>query len=95
MAVGRADYLPTMADARASSVNLPGIMVTARLVNNDSYVVAMLEENGTMRVWRTAMLGSADTEQAANELLNQDPVTAALTGGGMCRYCVPACPQGL
>jgi len=84
-------YFETFEDPTLSNADkVKGIVLSSRLLKNDSTIMVLLEEDGEMRVWRTSMASTADT---ATELLSQDPVSLALEGGGACRYCVKECPQ--
>ena len=42
------------AESQTDQENLQGIVLSARLISNNSKVVVLLEEDGEMKVWRTA-----------------------------------------
>ena len=69
-----------------------GLLISARLYQNKSALMVLLEpeRQGKMSVWRTSKLSADDGQK----LLDLNPVNVALTGGGACRYCVEACPEG-
>ena len=39
-------------------------------------------------------LSASSSEQAA-ELVSEDPISSAVSGGRVCRYCLEKCPEGL
>jgi len=67
-----------------------GIIISKKLLQNDTTVVALLQNDGSIKVWKTSKVTGSDS---ASELLSNDPISSTLSGGKVCRYCVEACPS--
>lgn len=80
----------TFEDSSLHNTNdMKGIILSSKMLKNESKVVVLLEEDGKIRVWRTSKASSSDS---ATELLSKDSLDTITEGGGFCRYCVMECP---
>jgi len=77
-------------NSEVSNKEVTGIILSSKMLKNESQVLVLLENGGELRVWRTEKASSSS--DSATELLSQDPVNKIMEGGGSCRYCVKECP---